>query len=122
MSVQTVSATAHIEWDDSVVFVFSFSAPTGDGGTQQFFCGFVHAQVQVAAAIGSSMQVSQIVQQTNQQETQFASDPESWIDTVKNSERNAKAISITFENAIFTVYTTQTDQSFGLQQLFSLAG
>jgi hypothetical protein len=110
MSVQNVSATPHIEWDDSVVFVFSFNAPTGDGGTQQFFCGFVHAQIQVGAAIGSSQQVSQLVLVANQQQIQFASDPQSWIDTVKNAERSAKAISITFDNAISTAYETQTNQ------------
>lgn len=34
MSVQTVSGTPNVEWDDSVVFVFSFTA-----GSTQFFCG-----------------------------------------------------------------------------------
>jgi hypothetical protein len=122
VSVQTVSATPNIEWDDSVVFVFSFNAPTGDGGSQQFFCGFVHMQLQLAVAVGSSVQVTAIVQQTNQQQIQFASDPQSWLDTVKNAARNGKTLSIVFEDAISVPYTTQTVQNFTLQQLFSLAG
>jgi hypothetical protein len=122
MSVQTVSVTPTIEWDDSVVFVFSFNVPTGDGGSTQFFAGFVHTQLQVATAVGSSVQVTAIVSQTNQQQIQFATDPQSWLDTVKNAFRNAKPISITFEDVVNTPYTTQTAQNFKLQQLFSLAG
>jgi hypothetical protein len=122
MSVQTVSVTPNIEWDDSVVFVFSFNVPTGDAGSTQFFAGFVHIQLQVASAVGTSVQVKAIEQQTSQQQIQFASDPQSWLDTVKNATRNSKPISITFENEAFSTYTTQTAQTFKLQQLFSLAG
>jgi hypothetical protein len=69
--------------------------------------------------------VSQLVtnvQQQQQQQIQFSSDPECWIDTLKNAVRNVKSINIVYDDQINIPYTTLTNQSFQLQQLFSLAG
>jgi hypothetical protein len=118
MSAQTVSAQPTIEWDDSVVFVFSFL----DGGGNRQFSGFVHIQLALALAQGSATQVTQAIQVVNQQQIQFTTDAQCWLDTVKNAARAKNAISITFDDTLSQVYTTQTNQSFQLQQLFSLAG
>jgi hypothetical protein len=115
MTTQTQSVVPSIEWDDSVVFVFSWN-------NQQFFAGFVHLQIALASAVGTTTQITNILQQLAQTQLQASSDPQSWLDTVKNAARNSKAITITFEDAISTVYTTQTNQSFTIQQLFSIAG
>jgi hypothetical protein len=50
------------------------------------------------------------------------SDPQSWLDTVTTTARAQKDIAIAYEDSISTIDTTQTNQSFTLQQLFSLAG
>jgi hypothetical protein len=118
MTTQTISAQPTIEWDDGVVFVFSFN----DSSNTQQFAGFVHIQVQVASAVGSNTQVSQVVTVVNQQQIQFSTDPECWVETLKAAARGPKSITITYEDSINTNYTTQTNQSFQLQQLFSLAG
>jgi hypothetical protein len=39
MTVQQGKPPITIEWDDSVMFVFSFNVATPDGGTTQVFCG-----------------------------------------------------------------------------------
>jgi hypothetical protein len=111
---QTVSAVPQIEWDDGVVFVFSWNS-------QQFFAGFVHLQIAVANAVGTTTQVSAILQQLQQTQVQFSSDPQSWLETVKNAARATKPINITFDTN-FVPYTTQSGQSFNLQQLYSIAG
>ena len=117
MAIQTASAVPNIEWDDGGVLVFSFLF-----NGVKLFSGFVHIQLQLAVASGSAVQVNAILQQINQQQIQFASDPQTWIDTVKNAARSKNAINITFEDAISVQYTTQTNLPFALQQLFSLAG
>jgi hypothetical protein len=118
MAFKPVTAVPRIEWDDSVVFVFSFV----DGGTR-FFAGFVHQQLSQATVVGSQTQVSSILAQIVQTQLQVASDPQSWLDTVKSASRNNTAIEIRYEDAISTVYTTQfANLSFTLQQLFSLMG
>jgi hypothetical protein len=111
---QTVLAAPQIEWDDSVVFVFSWN-------NQQFYAGFVHLQIAVANAVGTTTQVSSILQQLQQTQVQFSSDPQSWLETVKNAARAKTSINITFDTN-FVPYTTQTGQSFNLQQLYSIAG
>ena len=118
MTTQNISAQPAIEWDDGVVFVFSF---TDQNGNKQF-SGFVHIQVQLAQAVGSNTQVSQLVTNVQQQQIQFGSDPECWIDTLKNAVRNVKPINIVYDDQINIPYTTLTNQSFQLQQLFSLTG
>lgn len=115
MAIQNLSVVPTIEWDDSVVFVFSWN-------NRQFFAGFVHLQIAVANAVGTTTQITNILQQLAQTQLQASSDPQSWLDTAKNAARNGKSITITFDDAQSTVYTTQTNQSFTLQQLFSLAG
>jgi hypothetical protein len=115
MTIQTALNTVPaIEWDDTVVFVFSWN-------NQQFFSGFVHLQISLASAIGIATQIGNITTQV-QNQAQVAGDPQSWIDTVKNAARNNKGIAITFEDQQSTIYTTQTNTSFTLQTLFSLAG
>lgn len=115
MAVQTQIVVPSVEWDDSVVFVFSWN-------NRQFFAGFAHLQIALANAVGTTTQITSILQQLVQTQVQASSDPQSWLDTVKNAARNGKGITITFEDAVSAVYTTQTAQSFTLQQLFSLAG
>jgi hypothetical protein len=114
MAVQTVNDVPVIEWDDSVVFVFSWS-------NRQFFGGFVHLQISAASATGIATQVGAI-QTTAQTQVQAASDPQSWLDTVKNAKRASTNIAITFDDTLSTIYTTLTGVNFTLQQLFSLAG
>jgi hypothetical protein len=116
MTVQTVNEVPVIEWDDSVVFVFSWS-------NKQFFGGFVHLQISAASATGIATQIGAI-QTTAQTQVQAASDPQSWLDTVKNAKRATppSPIAITFDDSLSTIYTTLTGVNFTLQQLFSLAG
>ena len=114
MSSQTVSAVPTIEWDDGVVFIFSFGDPT-------LYAGVVHVQVAQATASGTQTQVSAILQTLNQTQIQVASDPQSWLDTVKTAARGGKAINITYDTA-FVHYTTQIATSYDLQLLYSLAG
>ena len=118
MTTQTISAQPTIEWDDGVVFVFSF---TDQNGNKQF-SGFVHMQIQLAAAQGSNTQVSQLVTAVNQQQIQFSSDPGCWVETLKTAFRNKSNIGIVYDDQVDTPYTTLTNQSFQLQQLFSLTG
>lgn len=118
MSAQTVSSQPTVEWDDSVVFVFSFA----DVNAVKRFAGFVHMPIALANAVGSTTQVSQAVQVVTQQQIQFSTDPATWIDTVKNAGRAKTSIAITYDDSLSVTYTTQTNQSFELQQLFSLAG
>jgi hypothetical protein len=115
MTVQSPLAVPAIEWDDGVVFVFSWN-------DRQFFGGFVHLQISAANAVGSATQISSIVQQVVQNQIQAASDPQSWLDTVKNAARNNKQITITFEDSVSIPYTTLTNLNFNLQTLFSVAG
>jgi hypothetical protein len=122
MTVQTVlNVTPIVEWDDSAVFVFSF---TDNNGNKQF-AGFPHIPVAVAIAQGSQTQVTALTQAVSQQQLQISVDPQTWIETVKNAARNASAnmkITITFDDAQNIAYTTLTGLQFQLQMLHSLAG
>jgi hypothetical protein len=53
MTVQTVATSLKIEWDDSVVLVFSFDGPNG-----RVFCGFVHQILALQFVSGSQTQIS----------------------------------------------------------------
>jgi hypothetical protein len=118
MAIQPANAVPRIEWDDSVVFVFSFP----DRGTR-FFGGFVHLQLSQAAVAGSQTQVNSILAQITQAQVQVASDPQSWLETVKNAARTSTAIAIVYDDANSTIYTTQiANTSFTLQLLFNVAG
>jgi glutamine synthetase type III len=114
MATQNASSKATIEWDDGALYVFSF---TGVAGTKQFG-GFIH--LAVAQQFGQQVQVSATVQQVTQ--TQLAPDPQTWIETLKNSHRSGASLSITYEDTVNAQVTTVTNQSFQLQQIFSLAG
>ena len=116
MSVQTVAATqVAVEWDDSVMFVFSFF----DGTNTQRFAGFAHTGVQVQS--GTNTQVTQIQQAVSA--IQVSNDPQTWIETVKNAARNTSArLEIVFDDSTTTPFTTVTNRIFALAQLFSLAG
>ncbi|SIO63185.1 hypothetical protein SAMN05443247_09622 [Bradyrhizobium erythrophlei] len=115
MTVQNQSAVPTVEWDDGVVFVFSWN-------NRQFFAGFVHLQIALANAVGTTTQITAILQQLAQTQLQSSSDPQSWLDTVKNGSRNGNKVAIVFDDALSAVYSTQTGQNFTLQQLFSIAG
>jgi hypothetical protein len=71
---------------------------------------------------GSQTQVSAALAQVQQQGVQLSFDPQSWVETVKTGARSGGAATVVFEDSISTIYTTQTNQSFQLQQLFSIAG
>jgi hypothetical protein len=118
MTVQT-SSNVHlrIEWDDSVVMVFSFDGP--DGRTN---CGFFHQILAVQVVQGSQTQISAALAQVAQQGVQLSLDPQTWVETVKTGARAGGSATVVFEDSISTTYTTQTNQTFQLQQLFSLAG
>jgi hypothetical protein len=119
MSAQTVSVTPAIAWDDSVVFVFSF-AGTG-GGT--VYAGFVHQQIQLSSVTGSQTQVTAILQIIQQQGIQVSTDPQTWIESIKNAVRNtSNQISVTYDDTLNVSYTTQTNQTFQLQALYSVTG
>ena len=117
MSIQTVTQVGvTIEWDDSVVFVFSFQGPSG-----QVFCGFPHQQVALANQTGTQTQVSAILQTLQQMQLQVTTDPGTWIETLKQGARGGK-INIVYEDSISAKYTTQTTKDFDLYQLFSITG
>lgn len=118
MSVQTVQQTVTIEWDDSVVIVFSFNGTAG-----KVFCGFPHTVVATQSQTGSQTQVSAILQTLQQVGIQVSLDPATWVETIKNGSRaSGNKITIVYEDSTSVNYTTQTGTIFQLQQLFSLAG
>jgi hypothetical protein len=114
MAIQTVTVPLKLEWDDSVVLVFSFDGPAG-----QVFCGFVHQVLAVQFVSGSQAQVTPALQIVQQQGIQVSLDPQTWVETAKTGARGGNA-TVVFDDALSTVYTTQTNQSFQLQALFSL--
>jgi hypothetical protein len=115
MSTQTIQAPVTIEWDDSAVIVFSFL----DSNNNQQFCGFVH--LGFAQQTGSQTQVNKVLQTA--QSIQVSADPQSWVETCKNSHRNQNnKVQITYDDSTSQNYTTVTAQTFQLQLLFSLAG
>ena len=115
MSLQTQSVVPAIEWDDSVVFIFSWN-------NRQFFSGFVHMQIALSTAQGSQTQINSILQQIQQSQVQVSTDPQSWLEAIKNAARNNSKVSITFDDSTSVNYTTQTAQPFQLQILFSITG
>jgi hypothetical protein len=119
MSVQTVTVTPTIEWDDSVVFIFSFTG----ADSSKTFCGFVHQQIQLSSVTGSQTQVTSILQVIQQQGIQVSTDPQTWIEAIKNAARNTNnQITVTYDDIINVPYTTQTNLSFQLQQLYRVTG
>jgi len=116
MTVQTVTAPLRIEWDDSVVIVFSF-----DGPISRVFCGFVHQILALQFVSGNQTQVSAAIQVIQQQGIQVSLDPQTWVETVKTGARGGQ-VTVSFDDANSVVYTTQTNQSFTIQTLFSISG
>ena len=105
------------------MFVFSFNVATADGGTTQVFCGFPHVILSGAVVTGTQTQVNAILAAIQQTQVQAALDPQTWIETVKAAARGgAPNMVVTYEDSISTIYTTQTNKPFQLQQLFSIAG
>lgn len=123
MTVQTVSVTPTIVWDDNFVYVISFTGAAGSSVN----VGFIHMQVQPTQTQGTQTQVSQTLQVLSSVQVQFTPDPECWVETIKNSARTAsdstpKTITIVYDDSTSVNYTTQTGTIFTLQQLFSLFG
>jgi hypothetical protein len=106
-----------IDWDDSVVMVFSFDGPSG-----RVSCGFLHQILAVQLVQGSQTQVSAALAVVQQQGVQLSLDPQTWVETVKTGARSGGAATVVFDDANSIIYTTQTNQTFQLQQLFSIAG
>ena|SRR5262249_29091218 len=116
MSIQAVTVPLKIEWDDSVVLVFSFDGPAG-----RVFCGFVHQVLALQFVTGSQTQVTPALQVVQQQGIQVSLDPQTWVETAKAAARGGQA-TVVFDDALSVFYTTQTNQTFQLQALFSLTG
>jgi hypothetical protein len=116
MTIQTVTVPLKVEWDDSAALVFSFDGPGG-----RTFCGFVHQTLAVQFVTGSQTQVTAALQVIQQQGVQVSLDPQTWVETVKTGARGGQA-TVVFDDANSVVYTTQTSQSFTLQNLFSISG
>jgi hypothetical protein len=118
MSATTYNGNVSLEWDDSVVLVFSFT----HNGTKQF-AGFGHQVISLQSTTGTQTQVSAILQNIQQTAVQFAVDPATWVETVKTGARgNSNPITIVYDDSTSQPYTTQTAQPFQLQILYSIAG
>ena len=117
MSVKSYTGGVLINWDDSVVMVFSFQ----DGGTT-YYCGFTHVGVALQNTVGSQTQINSIVQTISQNALQISADPQTWVETIKTGARGTSAISIVYDDSTNIPYTTNTAQNFQLQILYSVAG
>jgi hypothetical protein len=117
MSTKVFTGAVSIEWDDSVVMVFSFV----DGGTT-FFAGFTHVGIALQNTIGTQTQINAITQTINQNAIQISADPQTWVETVKTGARPNGSIKVVYDDSTSIPYTTQTAQPFSLQILFSIAG
>lgn len=117
VSVKSYTGGVLINWDDSVVMVFSFQ----DGGTT-YYCGFTHVGVALQNTVGSQTQINSIVQTISQNALQISADPQTWVETIKTGARGTSAISIVYDDSTNIPYTTNTAQNFQLQILYSVAG
>ena len=113
MSTTKATGQLKVEWDDSVVLVFSFQ----DAGATRF-CGFVHTGL--ASQYGTQTQVTKILQTV--QSVQYSADPGTWVETVKSGARSTSPVTVTYDDNASQPYTTATGESFDLQILFSIAG
>jgi hypothetical protein len=119
VSVQTVQTSVEIEWDDSVVIIFSFA-----GADAKIYCGFPHIVPAWQNQTGTQTQISATVQRIQQTSMQISGDPATWVETVKQGARNGK-ITIVYDDSSSTSYTTYTSAAatpYQLQNLYSLAG
>lgn len=117
MSTQSLNTNLTIEWDDSVVIVFSFQ----DGAGATWYGGFVHQIFSIQMTSGTQTQVSTILQSIQQTAIQQALDPGTWVETVKTGARGGK-VTVVYDDVINVPYTTQTAQSFQLALIYSIAG
>ncbi len=113
------NCTIRIVWDDSVVYVFEF---TDTGGTRRNGA-FVH--VQVSQATGSQTQVTATLQTIAQ--IQVATDPGTWIETLKNAARNNATVNMWFEDTVFTTWQPPATvaanfSAFNISAVYSIAG
>jgi hypothetical protein len=104
MTTQAVTSPLKVEWDDSVVMVFSFNGPSG-----RVFCGFVHQILALQFVTGNQTQLSAAIQVIQQQGIQASLDPQSWVETVKTGARGAQ-VTVTYDDTNSVIYTTQTWQ------------
>lgn len=119
MSATTASGVGvTIEWDDSVMIVFSF---TPSGGSKQY-CGFPHVIAAWQSQSGTQTEVSARVQSLSQTAFQISGDPATWVETVKYGARDGKTINVTYDDTINVSYTTSTANNYQLQQLYSING
>jgi hypothetical protein len=121
MTTQTVQVSPTILWDDGVVFVFSFPGAGGSVVTS----GFAHEVLSSQATIGQQTQIAHFLQAINQNSSQVATDPATWIETIKNAARNpspSNTIQIVYDDGASIIYTTATNQSFQIALLFSISG
>ena len=118
MSVQTVpQVKLNIEWDDSVVIVFSFTG--ADGST--VFSGFPHLVPAWASQVGQQVQISKTVQTIQQTQLQVSADPATWVETVKQGARDKGAATVVYDDS-FVHYTTPIGTSYDLHVLYSITG
>jgi len=118
MSVATFTGNVKLVWDDSVVLVFSFQ---DTGGT--YNAGFIHQVLSVQQTQGTQTQLTKILQTIQQQSFQLALDPATWVETVKNGSRGTtNPITVVYDDSTNISYTTFTNQTFQLQELYSISG
>ena|SRR5271165_1770246 len=117
MSVQTTQTSVEIDWDDSVVIIFSFAGADGN----KVYCGFPHIVPAWQNQTGTQTQISTTVQQIKQSAIQISGDPGTWVETVKQGARSGK-VTVVYDDSTNTNYTTQTGTPYQLQILYSLAG
>lgn len=106
-----------IEWDDSVVIVFSFQGASG-----KVYCGFPHIIPAWQSQSGTQTEVSAKVQSISQTAVQISGDPATWVETIKYGSRDGKTISIVYDDTTNVNYTTSTATSYQLQLLYSITG
>jgi hypothetical protein len=120
VSIQPVTTTINIEWDDGAVVIFSFS----DGGTK-YFAGFVHQipALQVTTGVQTQSKVNPDVQYLHQFSGQVTLDPQAWVETVKAAHRDQqKQLTIVYDDTTNFNYTTMTQRVFQLQPVYSISG
>jgi hypothetical protein len=113
-----------IDWDDSVVLVFSFQG-TLLGSPAKVQCGFPHVTIALAQAQGVATNLGNFTGSMSQQ-IQLSGDPQTWIETVKGFARKTiPKITISYDDqltASYAIPTTTTPNTLTLQQLYSIRG
>lgn len=118
MSQQTASqVSVTIEWDDSVMMVFSFQGAS----SSTVYCGFPHVALALQGQTGTQTQVTAKVQAMSQSGVQLSADPGTWVETVKYGARGNK-ITIDYDDSTNVNYTPQVGNPYQLQLLYSIRG